>query len=69
MERGKTDADHVTLSDSRHHISLAFRSVPPSKMYRGREVAHGRLSWAGIAYVIPPRCIDFKYDIGIREET
>ncbi len=61
------DADCVTLNDSRHHISLAFHRVPQSTMYRGREVAHGRLSWAGIAYVIPPHCVDFEYDIGIRE--
>jgi hypothetical protein len=63
----KTDSDCVTLSDSSHNISLAFRSVAHSTMYRGREVAQGRLSWTGVAYVIPPRCADFEYEIKIRE--
>jgi hypothetical protein len=63
----ETDADYVTLSDSRHNITLALRSVAQSTMYRGREVVQGRLSWAGIAYVIPSHCIDFAYDVAIRE--
>ena len=63
----ETDADYVTVSDSRHNIGLAFRSVSQSTMYRGREVAHGRLSWTGVAYVIPPRCVEFEYEITIRE--
>jgi len=63
----ETDADYVTVSDSRHNIGLAFRSLSQSTMYRGREVAHGRLSWTGVAYVIPPRCVEFEYEITIRE--
>ncbi|MDD1720629.1 MAG: hypothetical protein LUP95_01410, partial [Euryarchaeota archaeon] len=65
----ETDADYVTISDSRHNISLAFPSVAQSTMYRGREVVQGRLSWTGVAYVIPPRCVDFEYEITIREAT
>jgi hypothetical protein len=65
----ETDADCVTVSDSRHNISLAFPSVAQSTMYRGREVVQGRLSWTGVAYVIPPRCVDFEYEITIRETT
>ena len=63
----ETGADSVTLSDSSHNITLALRSVAQSTMYRGREVAPGRLSWTGVAYVISPRCVDFDYDITIRE--
>ncbi|MGP8134515.1 MAG: hypothetical protein ACLQAL_09665 [Halobacteriota archaeon] len=63
----ETGAEYVTLSDSSHNISLTLRRVAQSTMYRGREVAPGRLSWTGVAYVIPPRFVDFDYDIAIRE--
>ena len=63
----ETGADYVTLSGSRHNITIALRSVAQSTMYRGREVAQGRLSWTGVAYVIPPRCVAFDYDVAIRE--
>jgi hypothetical protein len=63
----ETDADYITLSDSCDNVNIAFRSVAQSTMYRGREVAQGRLSWTGVAYVIPPHCIDFEYEIRIRE--
>jgi hypothetical protein len=65
----ETFADCVTLSDSRHNISLSLPSVPRSTMYRGREVAPGRLSWTGVAYVLAPRYADFDYDITIREDV
>ena len=63
----ETGADYVTLSDSRHNITIALRSAAQSTMYRGREVAQGRLSWTGVAYVIPPRCVASDYDVAIRE--
>jgi hypothetical protein len=63
----ETDADYAKLSDERHHICLAFPRVAQSTMYRGREVVHGRLSWTGIAYVVSPCCVDFEYNITIRE--
>ncbi|MGZ8885908.1 MAG: hypothetical protein ACXW1O_04975 [Halobacteriota archaeon] len=64
----ETAADCVTLIDSRHNITLHFRNVAQSTMYRGREVVPGRLSWAGIAYVIAPPSAEFNYDIAIRED-
>jgi hypothetical protein len=65
----ETVADCVTVSDPRHNISLAFPSIAQSRMYRGREVVQGRLSWTGVAYVIQPRCVDFEYEITIHEAT
>jgi hypothetical protein len=64
----ETVADYVTLADSRHNVSLSLARVPRSTMYRGREVAAGRLSWAGVAYVLAPRYVDFEYEITIRED-
>jgi hypothetical protein len=64
----ETTADYVRLIDSRHNITLRLPNVPQSSMYRGREVVPGRLSWAGIAYVIAPPRADFNYDITIRED-
>ena len=64
----ETAADCVTLIDSRHNVTLRLRNVAQSTMYRGREVVPGRLSWAGIAYVIAPPRTDFSYDITIRED-
>jgi hypothetical protein len=64
----ETAVDYVTLIDSRHNITLRLRNVAQSTMYRGREVVPGRLSWAGIAYVIAPPRTDFSYDITIRED-
>jgi hypothetical protein len=65
----ETVADCVTLSDSRHNISLSLPSVPRSTMYRGREVVPGRLSWTGVAYVLAPPYANFDYDITIREDV
>ncbi len=65
----KTDADGVSLIDSRHQIALDMWNVPHAVMFRGRELVPGRLSWAGIAYVINPPIISFKYDIRIGEYT
>ena len=62
-------ADCVTLRDVRHSVSLSLPRVPRSTMYRGREVATGRLSWTGVAYVLAPRYVDFEYKITIREDV
>jgi hypothetical protein len=64
----ETSSDCVTLIDSRHSVALHLRNVTQSSMYRGREVVPGRLSWAGIAYVLAPPRTDFNYDITIRED-
>jgi hypothetical protein len=64
----ETASDCVTFIDSRHNIALRLRNVARSSMYRGREVVPGRLSWAGIAYVIAPPRTNFSYNIAIREE-
>ncbi|MGZ4920191.1 MAG: hypothetical protein ACXV6L_08300 [Halobacteriota archaeon] len=63
----QTNADHVTLIDSRHRIALGMHNVPQAAMFRGRELVPGRLSWAGIAYVSSPPLVSFKYDIRIGE--
>jgi hypothetical protein len=65
----KTAADWVALINSHHNVTLRLRSIAQSAMYRGREVVPGRLSWAGIAYVIAPPRANFDYDITIREDT
>ncbi|HYA32760.1 MAG TPA: hypothetical protein VEG65_02005 [Candidatus Bathyarchaeia archaeon] len=61
----KTFADCVTLTDSHHCVSFSVPHAPRSNMYRGREVAGGRLSWAGVAYVLSPHCASFEYKISI----
>ena len=65
----QTDTGHVALIDSHHNIQLILRNVAQAMMFRGREFIQGRLSWAGIAYVINPSLAHFEYDITIREHT
>lgn len=65
----EVDAEHVTFIDSRHNLTLGLRSVERSAMFRGREFIPGRLSWAGIAYVITPPVVHFNYDIAIEGGT
>ncbi len=65
----EVDAEHVTFIDSRHNLTLGLRRVERSAMFRGREFIPGRLSWAGIAYVINPPLVHFNYDIAIERGT
>jgi len=62
----ETDAEEASFVDSCHNIAFALQKVEGARMFRGREFVAGRLSWAGLAYVVPRNTTQFAYDIRIR---
>jgi len=61
----ETFADEASLIDRRDGIAFMLQKEKGSRMSRGRELIVGRLSWAGIAYVLPPYTFDFDYRIKV----
>jgi hypothetical protein len=56
------------VSDA-HHVGFAVDRDPdpaaPARLFRGREIAHGRLGWAGFGYVLRPGPAGFSYEVRI----
>jgi len=61
----ETFADEASFIDSRDNICFTLNRVKGARMFRGRELVEGRLSWSGLAYVLPHDIINFAYDIRI----
>ncbi|MCZ7379981.1 MAG: hypothetical protein O8C64_00175 [Candidatus Methanoperedens sp.] len=61
----ETFADEASFIDSRDKIAFTLNKVKGTRMFRGRELVEGRLSWSGLAYVLPRDIINFAYDIRI----
>ena len=62
-------ADEASFIDSRNNIAFTLNKVTGARMFRGRELVEGRLSWSGLAYVLPHDIINFAYDIRIGAPT
>lgn len=46
-------------------ISFTLKRAKAARMFRGRELAPGRLAWSGLAYVLSPETKRFTYSIDI----
>ncbi|MBI2829862.1 MAG: hypothetical protein HYX81_01740 [Chloroflexi bacterium] len=44
-------------------ISFVLTRLQGARMFRGRELAKGRLAWAGLNYVLSPDTLNFAYEI------
>lgn len=60
---GEIIAHEATLSDPVRGLSFAVARVPDARLFRGRELAPGRLAWAGFAHVISPGVQTFTYRV------
>ena len=60
---GEIAAQEATLADSVRGLSFTVARTPGARLFRGRELAPGRLAWAGFAYVIPPGVQMFAYQV------
>lgn len=56
-------AREATLSDPVRGLSFAVARTPGARLFRGRELAPGRLAWAGFAHVIPLGVRTFTYRV------
>ncbi len=58
-------AGEATFLDSRHGVFFTMKSARGARLFRGRELAEGRLAWAGLAYSLPADTNNFHYDISV----
>lgn len=65
----ETFADEASFIDPCDNIAFTLNRVKGTRMFRGRELVKGRLSWSGLAYVLPHDIINFAYDIRIGAQT
>jgi hypothetical protein len=63
----ETSAEEASFVDSQHRIAFTLEKVQGARMFRGRELATERLAWAGLAYVLPGKAVNFTYTIRIGE--
>lgn len=61
----ETSADEASFVNSRDGIEFTLKGIEGSRMLRGREFAESRLSWSGLAYVLPPHAVHFEYCIRV----
>ena len=60
---GEIAAQEAALSDPVRGLSFAVTRAPGARLFRGRELAPGRLAWAGFAHVILPGVQTFTYRV------
>lgn len=61
----ETSADEASFVDSRDGIEFTLTRLAGSRMFRGREFIENRLSWSGLACVLPPHAVHFEYCIHV----
>ncbi len=61
----RVGAEEAALADVRDGITFTLRNLKGAAMFRGRELAAGRLAWSGLNYVLPGGSVSFVYDIRI----
>jgi hypothetical protein len=61
-------AGEASFQDPARGVDFSLRLQPASRLFRGREVVAGRLSWAGFGYVLPAAADRFSYSVRIRRE-
>lgn len=58
-------AEEASFIDSCENIAFTLNKKKGARMFRGRELAAGRLAWSGLAYRLPGNTINFAYDMRI----
>jgi hypothetical protein len=61
----EVSAVEAALLDPELGIGFTVRRLDNSRLYRGRELVPGRLSWAGFAYALPSTEKAIEYEIAI----
>ena len=61
----EANAKYASFIDPFDKLSFTLKSVEGARMFRGREMATNRLSWSGLAYILPPQREKFAYSIRI----
>jgi hypothetical protein len=56
-------ASEASLRSPVHQVRFSVQSIPGARLYRGREVAPGRLAWAGFAYLLPGCAVTFRCSV------
>lgn len=59
----RVDAGRASLLNSKDKIAFSLPDIARARMFRGRELAPGRLDWAGLNYVTGPQTSHLEYDI------
>jgi hypothetical protein len=62
-------ASEASFLDPARKLGFSVRRHPAGRLFRGREVVAGRLSWAGFGYVLPADTATFRYSVRIRRES
>ncbi|MDO8577855.1 MAG: hypothetical protein Q7R50_01600 [Dehalococcoidales bacterium] len=62
-------AEHASLIDSGNRVTFTLGKINMGRLFRGRELAPGRLAWAGLNYILLPNTAHFTYDIELGENT
>ncbi len=62
-------AAEARFSDPAHGVSFSVQREPGCRLYRGRELALGRLAWAGFAYRVPPGTSMFSCSVRIEDAS
>jgi hypothetical protein len=57
------NANYASFIDPLDKLSFTLKRIEGARMFRGRELAAGRLSWSGLAYVLSPQKEEFAYSI------
>ncbi len=58
-------ADRAGFTDPASGVTFSVAQRAGARLFRGRELMEGRLSWAGFAYVLPPQTTRFEYSASI----
>ncbi len=61
----EVNAPEASFISLRLGISFTMRRLPESRLFRGRELTPGRLSWAGFAYSLPPTAEGIEYILSV----
>ncbi|MGO8693296.1 MAG: hypothetical protein ACLQMF_06430 [Rectinemataceae bacterium] len=59
----RIDAERASFRDTDARVFFSVRRTEGARLFRGRELVEGRLSWAGFAFVLPPGATRFEYEI------
>lgn len=61
----ETSAGEASFTCSQSGISFTLGKARGARLFRGREILKGRISWSGLNYVLPQDILSFSYDIKI----
>lgn len=62
-------AEWAALAAPTLGVELVVEATPGARLFRGRELAHGRLAWAGFGYLLAPPWRPFSYRLCLRPSS